>query len=109
MAIRPADAGGDFECVRDARTDADERYDEIARILQGDADERIDVYPMTAGTLMVFEGRRALHQVSPVRGATARVVGLLGYDTAPGTTSSDLLKLVRYGRTEPLADAGPTS
>ena len=30
----------------------------------------------------------------------------LGYDTAPGTSSSDLLKLVRYGRTQPLADVG---
>jgi hypothetical protein len=61
---------------------------------------------MTPGTLMVFEGRRSIHRVSPVVGATSRVVGLLGYDTEPGTSSSDLLKLVRYGRTEPLADAG---
>jgi hypothetical protein len=27
---------------------------------------------------------------------------LFGYDTTPNANSSDLLKLVRYGRTEPL-------
>jgi hypothetical protein len=36
--------------------------------------------------------------VSPVVGATPRLVALLGYDTKPGTMSSDLLKEVRYGR-----------
>jgi hypothetical protein len=35
-----------------------------------------------------------------VRGDTPRHVALFGYDTKPGTTSSELLKLVRYGRTE---------
>ena len=33
------------------------------------------------------------------RRSTPRVVALFGYDTKPDTTSSDLLKLVRYGRT----------
>jgi len=28
---------------------------------------------------------------------------LLGYDTAPGTMSSERLKLARYGRAEPIA------
>ena len=31
---------------------------------------------------------------------TTRLVGLFGYDTQPGTMSSELLKAVRYGRTE---------
>jgi len=101
IAIRASDAGGDFECVADQRTADDERYDEVAAVLAGEAGDRVAVYPMTPGTLMVFEGRNALHRVSPVRGDTSRVVALLGYDTRPGTSSSDLLKLVRYGRTEP--------
>ena len=32
---------------------------------------------------------------------TPRHVALFGYDTKPGTMSSELLKLVRYGRSEP--------
>jgi hypothetical protein len=55
---------------------------------------------MTPGTLMLFEGRWSLHRVTPIRGTVPRYVGLFGYDTAPGTMSSELLKLVRYGRAE---------
>jgi hypothetical protein len=47
---------------------------------------------------MLFEGRRSLHRVSPVRGPRPRHVALLAYDTRPGTDSSLLLKRVRYGR-----------
>jgi hypothetical protein len=57
------------------------------------------VFPMTPGTLMIFQGRHSLHRVSPVRGSRPRHVALLAYDPRPGTNSSDLLKLVRYGRT----------
>jgi hypothetical protein len=47
---------------------------------------------------MLFEGRRSVHRVTPVEGEEARLVALLAYDTKPGTMSSELLKLVRYGR-----------
>jgi hypothetical protein len=45
-----------------------------------------------------FEGRWSLHRVTTVTGSTPRYVALFGYDTKPGTMSSELLKLVRYGR-----------
>src|SRR5665213_4372218 len=41
-----------------------------------------------------------MHRVTPIHGSTSRLVGLFGYDTKPGTMSSDLLKEVRYGRDE---------
>jgi hypothetical protein len=44
------------------------------------------------------EGRRSLHRVTPIAGSTPRLVALLAYDTKPGTCSSELLRLVRYGR-----------
>jgi hypothetical protein len=58
---------------------------------------------MRAGTLLVFEGRHSLHRVSPVHGPRWRHVGLLAYDTKPGTMGSDVLRADRYGRTEPFA------
>jgi hypothetical protein len=58
---------------------------------------------MTPGTLLVFEGRNSLHRVSPIKGDRLRHVGLLAYDTKPGTVSSELLREVRYGRTVPFA------
>jgi hypothetical protein len=107
LALQPSSEGGAFENVQRLRWidggGIDERYDTVARILAGEARELVTTVPMTAGTLMLFEGRWSLHRVTPVEGDTVRHVALFGYDTAPGTMSSELLKAIRYGRTEPEA------
>lgn len=100
LAVQSSTGGGEFECARDIRDARDEHYDDVARVLAGAGGDLVAVYPMTPGTLMVFMGRYSLHRVAPVRGDVARIVALFGYDTAPDTQSSELLKLVRYGRTE---------
>jgi hypothetical protein len=97
LALQDADAGGDFEVAPFIRSADDERYDDVAAVLRGDH-SRVVTLPMTPGTLLVFAGRHSLHRVSPIAGSTPRLVGLFGYDTKPGTMSSTLLKLVRYGR-----------
>jgi hypothetical protein len=105
LAVASSDGGGEFECARDIRTTDDEHYDDVARVLGGTGGDLVEVYPMTPGTLMVFEGRRSLHRVAPVTGGAPRIVALFGYDSTPDANSSDLLKLVRYGRTEPITAA----
>lgn len=97
LALQDAEAGGDFEVAPQIRTADDEHYDDVARVLAGDRSQVVTL-PMTPGTLLVFAGRNSLHRVSPISGPTPRLVGLFGYDTEPGTMSSDLLKEVRYGR-----------
>jgi hypothetical protein len=111
LAIQAAERGGDFDVAPRIRSAGDERYDEVGRVLRGDR-SRVVTLPMTPGTLLVFEGRHSLHRVSPIEGDTLRHVGLLAYDTTPGTVSSDLLREVRYGRTTPFPeppDAWPPS
>jgi hypothetical protein len=98
LAVQESETGGDFECVPRTRAGDEERYDEVADILRGDADARVSTVPMTPGTLMLFEGRHTLHRVSPIAGDRPRYVGLFGYDRKPGTCSSELLRLIRYGR-----------
>jgi hypothetical protein len=104
LAIQSSEHGGEFENVALLRgpdfrdIDSDERYDDVAAILRGDDTDRIVIEPMTPGTLMLFQGRRSLHGVSPITGTRPRYVALFGYDTKPDTMSSELLKLVRYGR-----------
>jgi hypothetical protein len=98
IAIQSSAGGGEFEVVPWIRSAGDERYDAVAKVLRGDADAGVSVVPMTPGTLMLFEGRRSIHRVSPIRGSRPRHVALLAYDTRPGTDSSPLLKRVRYGR-----------
>jgi len=100
LAIQTAEDGGDFEVHPRIRSADDERYDEVAEALAGTRDSVVTL-PMVPGTLLVFEGRYSLHRVSPVGGGRPRHVGLLAYDTAPGTVGSELLRDNRYGRTEP--------
>jgi hypothetical protein len=103
LAVQSAESGGDFEVVPRIRSAEDEHYDEVAAVLAGDR-SRVETLPMRPGTLLVFEGRYSLHRVSPVSGGRWRHVGLLAYDTKPGTMGSDLLRADRYGRTEPFAE-----
>ena len=98
IALQAAESGGDFENAARIRSADDEREDAVAAVLRGDAPDLVRVEPMTAGTLMLFNGRWSLHRVSPIRGPVPRYVALLAYDTKPGTDSSDHLKLARYGR-----------
>ena len=98
LAIRDAERGGDFEVAPHIRSADDERYPAVHRVLSGDRTDVVRL-PMTPGTLLIFAGRYSLHRVSPIHGRTARLVGLLAYDTQPGTCSTEILRLARYGRT----------
>jgi hypothetical protein len=102
LALQSSEAGGLFECAPAIRDAEAEHYDDVAAVLSGEGD-RLEVYPMTPGTLMIFAGRNSLHRVSPVEGDTPRYVALLSYDERPDADSSELFKLVRYGRSEPVA------
>jgi hypothetical protein len=105
LAIQSSERGGEFENAALVRSPDEEHYDDVANILAGEreAREHVVVEPMTPGTLMLFEGRHSLHRVTPVEGERPRYVALFGYDTKPNTMSSELLKQIRYGRSEPLA------
>ena len=98
IALQSSLSGGDFANAENLRTADDEHYDDVTAVLTGQAPERIATVPMTPGTLMLFAGRCSLHAVTPVVGPVPRYVALLAYDTKPDTNSSELLKLVRYGR-----------
>lgn len=106
LAIQASRGGGLFECAPLIRggTDenADQNYPAVKRVLDGKAGDLVEVFPMVPGTLMVFEGRRSIHRVSPVEGDVPRHVGLLAYDTTPGADSTSVFKLIRYGRNAPI-------
>ena len=99
IALQRPETGGEFECAPFTRTADDERYDVVARCLDGAADAPTTVLAFEPGTLMLFEGRNSLHRVTPIGGPVPRHVALLGYDTRPDVHSSELLRLIRYGRT----------
>lgn len=98
IALRPAEAGGDFEYVPLIRSASDENYPRVKRLFEG-AEQGVVRVPMHPGTLLLFEGRNSIHRVTPIRGRTTRIVALLAYDTKPDTRSSKTLQMARYGRT----------
>lgn len=100
LALQASAAGGKFECAPFIRSATDENYADVERVLGGTAPDLVEVFPMIPGTLMIFAGRRSLHRVSPVVGSLPRVVALLAYDTNPESDTSDIFKLLRYGRSE---------
>jgi hypothetical protein len=102
ILLQDCERGGAFEYVPHIRSAEAENYDRVQRLLEGDRSEvvRLDMAP---GTLALFMGRHSIHRVTPIAGDTLRLIALLGYDTKPGTISSERLKNNRYGRTEPIA------
>ena len=97
LAMQDADAGGDFEVAPQIRTADDEHYDDVARVLGGDRDRR-DPADDAGHVARVRGPLLAAPRLRRSTASTPRLVGLFGYDTKPGTMSSDLLKEVRYGR-----------
>jgi len=99
IALQSSTDGGHFLNAKQLRTREHEAYGAVSDVLaQDERSPRVRVEPMTPGTLMLFNGRNSLHQVSPIVGPLPRYVALLSYDTKPGTDSTDTLKLNRYGR-----------
>ncbi len=98
LSIRNANEGGHFEFAPLIRTPNQENYPLVKAVLEG-ARERVHPLANMPGTLVLFKGRHSLHRVTPIEGPISRLIGLFGYDTKPGTQSSEYLKRIRYGRT----------
>lgn len=94
ILIQKPKRGGDFEFTPNADelplVDVNQIIDGTSQSLQ-----RIDVQ---AGTLVLFQGRKALHRVSPVGGDKHRIISLLSYHTTPGFTFPDSVKMNGLGR-----------
>jgi hypothetical protein len=101
LMVRNADEGGHFEYVPQIRNRDQENYEKVEAVLKGDLSSVVHL-ANAPGSLVLFMGRYSLHRVTPIRGKTSRLIGLFGFDTQPGVTSSDHLRKIRYGRTHVL-------
>ena len=96
LLIQAPDAGGVFEYVPDLRADHDEHYDDVRAVFEapGKRVHRTDIRP---GTLVLFNGKYALHRVSPV-GPTKRprIIAIFSYDKRPDQLfSRNYIEMVR--------------
>jgi len=80
LLVEQADDGGEFQLAPYVRSEDNENYEMVMQAMQ--ADPRVIVEPrMPAGTLILFNGRRSLHRVSPVgKTRKPRSIVLYSYD-----------------------------
>ena len=84
LLLQEPDEGGGFELVPYIRDEDDENYEEVARVFAGKSTV-VEKPAITAGTFLLFRGRRSLHRVAPVgRTAKPRLIALFSYDRRPG-------------------------
>ena len=85
ILLQAPEAGGVFEYAPYIRSETDENYDAVARLLENP--DRQALRPrMAPGDLTVFKGDLSMHRVTPVVGGRKRIVALFCYDRKPGTT-----------------------
>lgn len=91
-------AGGHFDYHPALRTEREENYPGVQKILQGGSGGVIRL-PGSPGTLAVFRGQHALHRVTRVSGALPRINSVLTYGEDPGMKLTELTQKLFYGRT----------
>lgn len=92
------DDGGVFQYCPNIRTPGNENLDGVGRVLRGDDTSPINELRLRPGDLQMFRGRYSLHQVSRVRGDTARLTAVLAYAKKPGVVGPVERTRQLYGR-----------
>ena len=97
LMLRPAEAGGDYQYLPFSRSDTDDGFDHVARMLSGDTKGLLSLH-QAAGDLVIFRGRHTLHRVTPVTGGKPRVIAVFSYDPEPGKMLHEDTRRKFYGR-----------
>lgn len=100
VMYQQAQSGGDFDYCPGLRSETDENHDGVRAALDEEPSVRVRL-DSSPGALAIFRGHHALHRVTPVRGATARVNSVLTYGERPDMRLSDLTSTIFYGRKSP--------
>ncbi len=98
LMIQEPERGGSFEYIT-AMRDADGgemNYSGVEEVLAGNRDAK--QLNMTAGDLVLFRGRNAIHRVTPVEGKRTRVLAVLAYNSEPGISLSESARMTFFGR-----------
>tara|TARA_R110002074_G_scaffold11782_2_gene43792 strand:- start:31 stop:885 length:855 start_codon:yes stop_codon:yes gene_type:complete len=97
MLLRPASEGGDFEYVPALRSQQDEHYDEVKKVLRGDR-SRVRQLKLQSGDLQFFLGRYSLHRVSENLGDTDRLLLIMSFTEKPGVLGNKQRVRNLYGK-----------
>ncbi len=97
MLLKPASSGGYFEYVPALRSQNDECYDEVKKVLQGNR-SRVKRLQLNAGDLQFFLGRFSLHQVTENTGDDDRLLLIMSFTEKPGVIGNVVRVKDLYGK-----------
>jgi hypothetical protein len=96
LLLQEPDAGGIFEYVPELRSDDNENFEQVQRVLDGDSQGNKRIEPK-AGTLNLFRGHYSMHRVTEVLGNRTRIQAILGFSTNPNLKGSLDSSILHYG------------
>jgi predicted 2-oxoglutarate/Fe(II)-dependent dioxygenase YbiX len=97
LLLQAPEQGGDFVYRSDLRSDTNQNYDGVARLLNG-KDTLVKTLKLSAGTLNVFHGKNTAHKVSTIKGKRERIIAVFSYFDRPGVVFSKEDQIGFYGR-----------
>jgi predicted 2-oxoglutarate/Fe(II)-dependent dioxygenase YbiX len=100
LLIQSPQAGGQFEYVAKLRnaSQGDMNYPGVDQVLKGELETQ--ALAMSAGDLVLFRGKDALHRVTPTQGDTTRMLVVLAYNAEANVALSESARMTFYGRLE---------
>ncbi len=105
LLLQEAEEGGAFSIVPDMRSAADENFEGVGRVLNGD-ETRVVRVARPPGSLVVFRGNESLHRVATVRGERRRLVAVMCYEDRPGVVGDPAVNAAIYGPRAAALQAG---
>ena len=101
VLVQPADKGGLFEYVPEARTVNDEQFESVANVLRGDR-SKVTTLDLQPGDMQIFRGRYSLHRVTRVASdSIARHAAIFAYTEQPGVIGRVERTTQLFGRVLP--------
>jgi hypothetical protein len=96
LLLQEPEAGGVFEYVPELRSDDNENFEQVQRVLDGESRGNKQIEPK-AGTLNLFRGHYSMHRVTEVRGSQTRIQAILGFSTVPNLKGNLDSSILHYG------------
>lgn len=96
LLLQAPEAGGVFEYVPELRSDENENFEEVRKVLDGDL-SRARQIKLEAGTFSLFRGHYSMHHVTEVQGDRTRIQAILGFSTRPDLHGNLESSILHYG------------
>ena len=96
LLLQEPEAGGVFEFAPNIRSDDNENYEDVRKVLDGETAHLHRIEPK-AGQLVLFQGHYSLHRVTEVAGERARLQAILGYTHVKNYVGTLESSVLHYG------------